>query len=82
MTVAKVEGDDIQIIYYKEVPSDGMRYSCVYNPAKASGPLKTVIEDAENELNRPSRTTADKFRDLEEQEEIEKELEALKKGRE
>lgn len=51
LTVAKVEGDDIQIIYYKEVPSDGMRYSCVYNPAKASGPLKTVIEDAENELN-------------------------------
>ena len=51
LTVAKVEGDDIQIIYYKEVPSDGMRYSCVFNPSKASAPLKAVIEDAENELN-------------------------------
>lgn len=46
--------------------------------------LESIIDriNAENELNRPSRTTADKFRDLEEQEEIEKELEALKKGRE
>lgn len=46
--------------------------------------LESIIDriKAENELNRPSRTTADKFRDLEEQEEIEKELEALKKGRE
>ena len=43
LTVAKVEGDDIQIIYYKEVPSDGMRYSCVFNPSKASAPLKAVI---------------------------------------
>ena len=46
--------------------------------------LESIIDriNAENELNRPSRTTADKFRDLEEQVEIEKELEALKKGRE
>ena len=46
--------------------------------------LESIIDriNAENELNRPSRTTADKFRDIEEQEEIEKELEALKKGRE
>ena len=46
--------------------------------------LESIIDriNAENELNRPSRTTADKFRDLEEQEEIEKEPEALKKGRE
>ena len=46
--------------------------------------LESIIDriNSENELNRPSRTTADKFRDLEEQEEIEKELEALKKGRE
>ena len=46
--------------------------------------LESIIDriNAENELNRPSRTTADKFRDLEEQEEIEKELEALKKGKE
>ena len=27
LSVAKIEGDDIQIIYYKETPSDGIRYS-------------------------------------------------------
>ena len=37
---------------------------------------------AENELSKPAKTTADMFRELEEQDEIEKELEALKKGRE
>lgn len=36
---------------------------------------------AENELNRSEKSTDEKFRDLEEQEEIEKELEELKKGR-
>ena len=34
---------------------------------------------AENELSKPAKTTADMFRELEEQDEIEKEL---KKGRE
>ena len=45
--------------------------------------LESIIDriNAENELNRSSKSTADKFRDLEEQDEIEKELEALKKGR-
>mgnify|MGYP004578814791 len=27
LSVAKVDGEDVQIIYYKEVPSDGIRYS-------------------------------------------------------
>ena len=31
LTVAKVNGDDIQIIYYKETPSAGIRYSSVFN---------------------------------------------------
>lgn len=51
LTVAKVDGDDIQVIYYKEVPSDGIRYSCIYNPQRAAAPLTKVIQDAENELN-------------------------------
>ena len=34
LSVAKVEGNDVQIIYYDEEPSDGIRYSYVYNPAK------------------------------------------------
>lgn len=51
LTVARIEGDDIQIIYYREVPSDGIRYTCVFNPQRAAGPLKKVIMDAEKELN-------------------------------
>ena len=47
LSVAKVEGEDIQIIYYREVPSDGVRYSCVYNPGKAAAALRNVILDAE-----------------------------------
>lgn len=50
LSVAKVEKDDIQIIYYKETPSDGIRFSCVYNPQKVSLPLKSLIESAEAEL--------------------------------
>ena len=43
LTVAKVDGDDIQVIYYKEVPSDGIRYSCIYNPQRAAAPMSKVI---------------------------------------
>lgn len=51
LTVAKVEGEDIQVIYYKEIPSDGIRYSCVFNPKRAAVPLKAAIKAAEEELN-------------------------------
>ncbi|NLZ20245.1 MAG: cell division protein FtsA [Bacteroidales bacterium] len=51
LSVAKIEGDDIQIIYYKETPSDGIRYSCVFNPKRAAVPLCTAIKEAEEELN-------------------------------
>ena len=51
LSVAKIEGDDIQVIYYKETPSDGIRYSCVFNPKRASAPLSAAIKEAEDELN-------------------------------
>ncbi len=51
LSIAKIEGEDIQIIYYKEAPSDGIRYSCVYNPGKAASALKKIILDAEEELH-------------------------------
>lgn len=51
LSVAKIEGDDIQIIYYKETPSDGIRYSCVFNPKRAAVPLRNAIKEAEDELN-------------------------------
>lgn len=51
LTVAKISGNDVQIQYYKETPSVGIRNSAVFNPQKASEPIRRAIEDAENELN-------------------------------
>lgn len=50
ISVAKVIGEDIQIIYYRETPSDGIRYSCVFNPMRAQKALKEAVELAEQEL--------------------------------
>ena len=50
LCVARVKGDDVQIVYYKETPADGIRNSLVLNPQKASIPLKKAIEEAESEL--------------------------------
>ena len=51
LCVAKVDGDDIQVIYYREEPSDGVRYSCAVHPRRVAGPLQRLILDAETELN-------------------------------
>lgn len=50
LCVAKVVGENVQIIYYKERPSVGIRYNCVYNPKKAAAPLRAAIAEAEDEL--------------------------------
>ena len=50
LSVARVEGEDVQIIYYDEEPSDGIRYSYVYNPTKAGVPLGRILGKAEKEL--------------------------------
>lgn len=50
LCVARVNGDDVQIVYYKETPSDGIRASLITNPMKASMRLKEAIQDAEKEL--------------------------------
>ena len=50
LTVAKVAGDNVQIIYYRETPSAGIRYSRVINPSKASGAIRQAIGTAEEEL--------------------------------
>ncbi len=50
LCVAKITGDDVQIVYYKETPSEGIRYSAIANPLKASQRLKQAVEDAEKEL--------------------------------
>nr|MCR5003639.1 cell division protein FtsA [Bacteroidales bacterium] len=50
LTVARVYLDDIQIIYYKEVPSDGIRNSSIFNPIKVEKPIRTLVKEAEKEL--------------------------------
>ena len=50
LCVAKVVGENVQIIYYKERPSAGIRYNCVFNPKKAAAPLRAAISEAEDEL--------------------------------
>ncbi len=50
LCVARVKGNDVQIVYYKETPSAGIRGSVVQNPMKASAPLKKAIQEAESEL--------------------------------
>lgn len=50
LTVAKVNGNDKQIIYYKEAHSAGIKYSGVYNSVHASTPLSVLIKDAEESL--------------------------------
>ncbi len=51
LTVAKVNGDDVQVVYYKETPSAGMRYSSVFNNTHVAEPLKKIIRDAEESLD-------------------------------
>lgn len=50
VTVAQIDGMDIQIIYYRETPSQGVRNSMVFNPQKASYKVKEALELAESEL--------------------------------
>jgi len=51
LTVAQISGENVDILYYKEVPSEGIRNSAVFNPQKASKPVKELMDDAEKELN-------------------------------
>ena len=50
LTVAKIEGSNTQIVYYKETPSEGIRNSGVFNASKVSEPLAEAISQAESAL--------------------------------
>ena len=50
ITVAKVNGNDVQIIYYKETPSAGIRYSSVFNVMHVTDVLSRAIKEAEEQL--------------------------------
>ena len=51
VTVAKVNGDDVQVVYYKETPAAGIRYSSIYNDLHARKALEKAVRDAEMELD-------------------------------
>ena len=51
LTVAKVEGNDVQIIYYRETESAGIRYSSIFNVKNVTETLSAAISQAEEELN-------------------------------
>ncbi len=51
LTVAKINGEDIQVVYYKEVQSAGMRYSSVFNNTHVAEPLGRLVKDAEEALD-------------------------------
>lgn len=50
LTVSKITGEDVQILFYKEVPSTGIRNSSIFNHKQALDPLSSLIRDAESEL--------------------------------
>ena len=50
LCVAQVNGDDVQVIYYRETPSRGMRYGSVFAPKQTADALKEAIGAAEDEL--------------------------------
>jgi len=50
LSVARVNGEDVQILFYRELPSDGVRYGRIFNPMLASRPLKEAVSSAEEEL--------------------------------
>jgi len=50
ITVAKVNGSDVQIIYYKETQSAGIRYSGVFNVKQVAEQLQKAINEAEDQL--------------------------------
>lgn len=51
LLVAGVDGENVQVLYYKEVPSSGVEHGRVFNPKKAATALKPLIKDAEDELS-------------------------------
>ena len=48
--VARIENQDVQVIYYKESPSDGIRNSYVFNPRKVEAQLRKAITEAQQDL--------------------------------
>jgi len=50
LTVARIDGENVQIVFYKTTSSDGIRNSSIFNPAKVAARLKDLVKEAEDEL--------------------------------
>lgn len=50
VTAAKVTGSDVEIIYYKESASDGIRYSSVSNVTRVAESITKAVKEAEEAL--------------------------------
>ena len=50
LMIAKVEGSDVQVIYYGKRPSEGIRCGGVFNALRARGPVLALIQEAEESL--------------------------------
>lgn len=50
LAVAKVDGRNIEMLYYKETPSDGIVRGAVANVKKASAAIENAIREAEESL--------------------------------
>ena len=50
LAVSRIDGDNAQVIYFAQTPSDGVRYSYVFNPGLASEPVVEAIRKAEEAL--------------------------------
>ncbi|MGN0202699.1 MAG: cell division protein FtsA [Candidatus Cryptobacteroides sp.] len=48
--VARIQGLNVQVVYYRESPSKGIRNSYVLNPKKVEDVLRTAITNAQQEL--------------------------------
>ncbi len=51
LAVARVEGKDAQILYYRSVPSKGIDFGEVINPGQTKKVVEELIRDAEEELH-------------------------------
>ena len=51
LAIARVEGNNTQVLFYKSVPSRGITYSEVMNPGQTKEVLRGLIHDAEEELH-------------------------------
>lgn len=50
LAVASVSGQDVQLMYYNDTPSNGVRNSLILNPGRAAEQLSGLIAQAEREL--------------------------------